>query len=81
MRVLVQRVSRAEVTAGGETLGAIGRGFVLLVGVTHEDTADEAVLLTTKVAHLRVFDDAAGQLNLSALDLVAAGEDVAMLVV
>ncbi len=81
MRVLVQRVSRAEVAVGGETVGAIGRGFLLLVGVSHDDGEAEATLLATKVAHLRVIADAAGQMNRSALDLAAVGEEVAMLVV
>ena len=81
MRVLVQRVSRAAVTVDGETIGAIGRGFVLLVGVTHDDGEAAAALLASKVANLRVFDDAAGQLNRSALDLLVAGEDVGMLVI
>ena len=81
MRVLVQRVSRAEVAVGDKTVGAIGRGFLLLVGVSHDDGETEATLLATKVAHLRVFADAAGQMNRSALDLAAAGEEVAMLVV
>ena len=81
MRVLVQRVRHAQVTVGGATVGAIGPGFLLLVGVTHEDTEGEAILLANRIANLRVFDDAAGQLNRSALDLAVAGEDVAMLVV
>ena len=81
MRVLVQRVSLAEVTVAGETIGAIGRGFLLLVGVTEGDGPAEVTLLANKVANLRVFDDAAGQLNRSALDLLAADEEVALLVV
>lgn len=81
MRVLVQRVSRAEVSVGGETVGAIDRGFLVLVGVAAGDGAGEAALLAAKIAHLRVFDDAAGRMNRSALDLLAAGDDVAMLVV
>jgi D-aminoacyl-tRNA deacylase len=52
-----------------------------LVGVTHEDTDREADLLAGKLANLRVFDDAAGVMNRSALDLLAAGEPVGMLVV
>jgi D-tyrosyl-tRNA(Tyr) deacylase len=66
---------------GGETIGEIGPGFLLLVGVTHDDTEAEAELLARKVANLRVFDDADGNLNRSALDLLAAGEAVGMLVV
>lgn len=81
MRVLVQRVTRARVTVAGETVGEIGPGFLLLVGVTHGDEGAEAELLAGKVANLRVFDDDAGNLNRSALDLLAAGEAVGMLVV
>jgi D-tyrosyl-tRNA(Tyr) deacylase len=81
VRVLAQRVTKARVTVGGEVAGEIGPGFLLLVGVTHDDTAAEADLLARKVANLRVFDDAAGDLNRSALDLLAAREPVAMLVV
>ena len=81
MRVLVQRVRRAKVTVAEETTGEIGRGFLLLVGVTLDDTAAAADLLARKVAHLRVFDDASGNLNRSALDLLAAGEPIGMLVV
>lgn len=81
MRVLIQRVTQAQVTVGEETVGQIGPGFLLLVGVTASDTASEADLLARKIANLRIFDDAAGNLNRSALDLLAAGEPVAMLVV
>jgi D-tyrosyl-tRNA(Tyr) deacylase len=81
MRVLVQRVSRARVTVEEEPVGEIGAGFLLLVGVTQTDTATEVDLLARKVAHLRVFDDAAGNLNRSALDLLAAGDPVEILVV
>jgi D-tyrosyl-tRNA(Tyr) deacylase len=69
------------VTVAEETIGEIGRGFLLLVGVTLEDTAAAADLLAGKVANLRVFDDARGNLNRSALDLLAAGEPIGMLVV
>ncbi len=71
MRVLLQRVGRARVTVAGEEVGAIGRGILALVGVTHDDTTDDAALLAAKVAHLRIFDDATGHLNRSALDLRA----------
>src|SRR5215208_7664489 len=82
MRVLVQRVSRARVVVAGETIGEIGRGLLLLVGVTHEDTEREVSLLAAKVANLRVFDDADGNLNLSALDLLGHdASSVAILVV
>jgi D-tyrosyl-tRNA(Tyr) deacylase len=81
MRVLVQRVSRARVAVAGETTGEIGRGFLLFVGVTIDDTAAVADLLARKVANLRVFDDADGHLNRSALDLLQAEEPIGMLVV
>jgi len=81
VRVLAQRVSRARVTVAGETTGEIGRGFLLLVGVTLDDTTAAADLLARKVANLRVFDDADGNLNRSALDLLEAGEPIGMLVV
>jgi D-aminoacyl-tRNA deacylase len=81
VRVLVQRVSRARVTVAGETTGEIGTGFLLLVGVTLDDTAAAADLLARKIANLRVFDDADGNLNRSALDLLEAGEPIGMLVV
>jgi D-tyrosyl-tRNA(Tyr) deacylase len=81
VRVLVQRVSRARVTVAEETTGEIEQGFLLLVGVTLDDTAEMADLLARKVANLRVFDDAAGNLNRSALDLLEVGQPVGMLVV
>jgi D-tyrosyl-tRNA(Tyr) deacylase len=81
VRVLVQRVSLARVTVAEETIGEIGRGFLLLVGVTLDDTVAAADLLAGKVANLRVFDDAHGNLNRSALDLLEAGEPIGMLVV
>lgn len=72
MRVLVQRVSRATVRVAGQTVGAIGRGFVLLVGVTHSDTSAEALWLAGKVAGLRLFEDADGKLNRSLADVDGA---------
>ena len=81
MRVLVQRVSRARVTVAGQSTGEIERGFLLLVGVTPEDTSVESEFLARKVANLRIFDDADGNLNRSALDLLESGEPIGMLVV
>ncbi len=77
----MQRVSHARVVVAEEAIGEIGRGLLLLVGVTLDDTAAAADLLARKVANLRVFDDANGNLNRSALDLLAAGEPIGMLVV
>jgi D-tyrosyl-tRNA(Tyr) deacylase len=69
MRVLVQRVAGAEVRVDGEVVGAIGRGFLCLVGVTHADTEKEAARLAAKTARLRVFEDAAGLMNLALADV------------
>jgi len=65
MRVVVQRCTRAEVRIEGETVGSIGRGFMLLVGVTDGDTQTDADVLAKKIAQLRVFEDSEGKMNLS----------------
>lgn len=72
MRIVVQRCSRGKVTVDGQVTGEIGRGFVLLVGVTHDDTRDDADYLAEKVVNLRVFEDEAGKMNLSLLDIGGA---------
>jgi D-tyrosyl-tRNA(Tyr) deacylase len=69
MRVLIQRVARASVTVGDEVVGEIGPGLLLLVGVTHDDRPDDAEFMAAKVANLRIFEDDAGHMNRSALDL------------
>lgn len=69
MRVILQRVKRGSVTVDGTITGAVEVGFVALVGVTQGDTRAEAELLARKTATLRVFDDADGKMNLSALDV------------
>lgn len=71
VRALVQRVTSASVTVGGEVVGAIGPGLCVLVGVTHSDDEATAVKVAEKVWHLRVFDDDAGVMNRSAADLGA----------
>lgn len=82
MRVLIQRVSRAFVTVGGDVVGAIGDGFLLLVGITHADAEATAASLAAKVLKLRLFEDDAGHMNRSLLDLLTARADgAAMLVV
>ena len=65
----MQRVSGARVRAGGEMVGEIGTGLLALVGVTHGDGPDEAARLATRLANLRVFDDDAGVMNRSVLDV------------
>lgn len=69
MKALLQRVSEARVTAGGETLGAIGRGLLVLVCAERGDSTAEAENLARKVANLRIFADAAGKMNRSVLDV------------
>jgi len=68
MRGLVQRVERASVTVEDEVVGAIGRGLCVLVGVTHDDTAEVAKKMAEKIWHLRVMDDDAGVMNRSVAD-------------
>ena len=63
MRALVQRVSRASVSVDGETVAEIGSGLLVLLGVTHDDTAEAADRLADKVRNLRVFPDADGRMN------------------
>ena len=72
MRVVIQRCSRAEVRIDGEVVGQIGRGFMLLVGITDGDTEREADLLAKKTAQMRVFEDAEGKMNLSLNDIGGA---------
>jgi len=69
MRVLLQRVRWGEVVVDGDRIARIGPGVLLLVGVTHSDTEDEARYLAHKVAHLRIFEDENGKLNRSLLDV------------
>lgn len=64
MRAVVQRVSSAQVTVAGEVVGRIERGFLVLLGVKDGDSSDDAIYLAKKVAALRVFEDAAGKMNL-----------------
>ena len=69
MRAVVQRVLRASVEVGDEITGAVGPGLLALVGVTHDDDVARARRLAQRIWNLRVFDDAAGTMNLSAADL------------
>lgn len=69
MRALLQRVSRGSVTVKGDVTGAVGLGYVVLLGITHTDTEADAEVLARKTAVLRVFEDSSGKMNLSLLDV------------
>jgi D-tyrosyl-tRNA(Tyr) deacylase len=68
MRAVVQRVSRARVSVGGEVVGDIGRGLLVLLGITHDDTPERARWLAEKTAGLRIFADDEGKMNRSVGD-------------
>ncbi len=63
MRALIQRVSKAQVMVEGETVGAISRGMLVLLGVQHDDTIDDVKYLASKLVTLRVFEDTEGKMN------------------
>jgi D-tyrosyl-tRNA(Tyr) deacylase len=69
MRALLQRVSRASVRVGGEEVGRIGQGLVVLGGGAGGDTEEDARYLVSKIVNLRIFADSEGKFNLSALDI------------
>jgi len=69
VRAVVQRVTSASVVVAGETVGAVGAGLCVLVGVTHDDTVADASRLADKIWNLRVFEDEAGTMNRSAADV------------
>ncbi len=72
MRAVVQRVTRASIKVEAETLGEIGKGLVVFVGIARDDTEKDAEYLVGKIGSLRVFDDSEGRMNLSVTD--AGGE-------
>lgn len=72
MRTVVQRVSQASVSVDGKIVGKIGRGVVVLVGVTHGDGHEQADWLAEKIAGLRIFEDAEGKMNLGLTDVGGA---------
>ena len=69
MRAVVQRVSKASVTVRGETVGSIGTGLVVLLGVHAQDSEQEARWLADKIVHLRIFEDENGKMNRSLVDI------------
>ena len=68
MRTVIQRVTSASVSIGGDVVGEIGKGVMLLLGITPEDTQQDADWLVGKIGKLRIFDDANGVMNLSLQD-------------
>ena len=69
MRAVVQRVLRARVVVGGQTVGAIGPGLCVLLGVAAGDSSGDAERLAAKIARLRIFENDAGKFDLSLLDI------------
>lgn len=69
MRVLVQRVSEASVVVNNETIGAINKGLLLLVGIENEDSSEDINWLVNKISKLRIFSDDEGKMNLSVQDV------------
>jgi D-tyrosyl-tRNA(Tyr) deacylase len=72
MRAVIQRVREARVEAGGATVGAIGTGMLVLLGVARGDTREDAVYLAEKTAGLRIFEDGAGKMNLALAEIGGA---------
>ncbi len=69
MRFVIQRVTNARVTVDGETKGAIGKGYLILIGVAKDDTKEIADKLVAKTVKLRIFEDENGKTNLSLADV------------
>src|SRR5689334_17186324 len=69
MRAVIQRVSRASVTIDNEIVGSIGSGLLVLLGVTHTDSTEQARWLAEKIVNLRIFNDDDGKMNRSVADV------------
>lgn len=69
MRIVIQRVTEASVKVEGETIGKIGQGLMVLVGVEHDDTPEDCEWLASKTVALRIFDDEKGVMNRSVADV------------
>ena len=69
MKLVIQRVKEANVKVEGNIVGKIDKGFLILVGITHSDTTENADYLVKKVSNLRVFEDENGKMNLSIKDI------------
>ena len=69
MKAVVQRVKKASVKIEGEIVGTIGKGFVILLGISETDTEEDGKYLSEKIANLRIFEDSQGKMNLSCHDI------------
>lgn len=69
MRLLIQRVSKASVTVDEQIISKIGKGLLILLGISHGDGEEQAAFLAEKAANLRIFEDEGGKTNLSVLDV------------
>ena len=69
MKIVIQRVKKAKVDVNGKTVGKIGHGFLVLIGITHSDTENEADYLVKKLCNLRIFEDEKGKMNLKLKDI------------
>lgn len=69
MRLVIQRVKKSSVTVNGQVVGEIGQGFCVLVGIAPDDTEQILDKMADKLTHLRVFEDSAGKMNLSLLNI------------
>ncbi len=69
MRLVIQRVKHAHVDVNGQTIGKIGLGMLVLLGVAKDDTKEKALGLVNKLSELRIFEDAQGKMNLSAAEV------------
>ena len=72
MRTLVQRVKYGKVSVGGKVTAEIGQGLVILLGVGHQDSEEQAAFLAEKIVNMRIFEDTMGHMNLSVLDVRAS---------
>ena len=69
MKAVIQRVSKAEVVVGGQSVGRIGEGILALVAISRNDTEEDLLWMARKIVELRIFDDSEGKLNLSLQDV------------
>jgi D-tyrosyl-tRNA(Tyr) deacylase len=69
MKALIQRVSEARVTVGNRTAGKIGKGLLIFLGVEKGDSVNDRAFICRKISQLRIFEDAAGKMNLSVRDI------------